>query len=154
LLRVFESPTYFSAKDGKLNPRAKKFVFLGVNRNMKGYKLWDPENKKIVLSKHVTFDETSLLKSTISQQVERLKTKDVSQRVEVDATPPPPVGSISVRTSSDVTPGGDHIASFDAEQVENIDENVELFVTVGTKKNPRKWVKSMNLKLVSVTSSN
>ena len=62
LLRVFESPAYFSTKDGKVNPQAKKFVFLGIIRNMKGYKLWDPENKKIVLSKHVTFDETSLLK--------------------------------------------------------------------------------------------
>ena len=27
LLREFESPTYFSAKDGMVNPRAKKFVF-------------------------------------------------------------------------------------------------------------------------------
>ena len=62
---------------------------------MKSYYLWDPENKKIVLSQHVIFDETSLLKSTISQQVERLKTKDVSQWVEVDATPPP-VGSVSI----------------------------------------------------------
>ena len=59
LLRVFESPSYFSTKDGKVNPRVKKFVFLGAKRNIKGYKLWDPENKKIVLSKHVTFDETS-----------------------------------------------------------------------------------------------
>ena len=74
-----------------------------------------PENKKIVLSQHVTFDETSLLKSTVSQQVEMTKTKDVSQRVEVDATPPPTVGSVSVRTSPDVTPGEDHVASFDAE---------------------------------------
>ena len=67
-------------KTDKVNPRAKKFVFLGDNKNMKGYKLWDPENKKIVLSKHVTFDETSLLKPIISQQVERTKTKDASQR--------------------------------------------------------------------------
>jgi len=78
LLRVFGSPAYFSAKDGKVNLRVKKFVFLAVKRNMKGYKLWDPENKKIVLNKHVTFDETLLLKSTISLQVERMKTKDVS----------------------------------------------------------------------------
>ena len=49
-------------------------------------------------------------------KVERLKTKDVSQRVEVDATLLPPVSSISVKTLTDVTPGGDHIASFDAEQ--------------------------------------
>ena len=32
LSRVFESPDYFSVKDGKVNPRAKKFVFLGVKR--------------------------------------------------------------------------------------------------------------------------
>ena len=40
-----------------------------------------------------------------------------------------------------MTPDGDLIASFDAEQVENIDENVELFVAIGTKVKPRKWVK-------------
>ena len=59
LLRVFRSLTYFSAKDGKVHLRAKKFIFLGLKRNLKGYKLWDPKNKKIVLSKNVTFDETS-----------------------------------------------------------------------------------------------
>jgi len=119
----------------------KKFVFLGVNRNIKGYKLWDPENKKIVLSKHVIFDETSLLKSTAPQQVERTKSKDVSQRVEVDATPPTPVGSVSVRTSSDVTPGGDHVASFDTELVEDIDDNVKLFAVIEIKIKSQKWVK-------------
>jgi len=70
-----------------------------------------------VLSKHVTFDETSLLKSIVSQQVERLKTKDVSQRVKVYATPPSPVCSVLIKTSSNVTPGEDHVASFDAEQI-------------------------------------
>ena len=93
-----------------------------------------------MLNRHVTFDEILLLKFTISQQVERTKAKKVSQRVEVDATPPPPVGSVSVRTSPDVTPGGDHV-SFDAEQIEDIDENVELFAAIGTKIKPRKWVK-------------
>ena len=33
LLREFGSPAYFSAKSGKVNPRAKRFVFLGVKRN-------------------------------------------------------------------------------------------------------------------------
>jgi len=61
--------------------------------------------------------------------------------VEVDATPPPPVGSVSVRTSPDVTPGGDHVVSFDAEQTEGIDENVELFAAIRTKIKPRKWMK-------------
>ena len=75
-----------------------------------------------MLSQHVTFDETSGLKSTVSQQVERTKTKKVSQRVEDDATPPSQVGSVSVKTSPDVTLGEDHVASCDAEQVKDIDE--------------------------------
>ena len=108
---------------------------------MKDYKLWDPENKKIMLSKNVMFNETLLLKSTISQQVETLKIKDVLQRVEVDITLPPPIGSVSIRTSLDVTPGGDHVASFDVEQVEDIDKNVKLFAATETKIKLQKWVK-------------
>ena len=94
-----------------------------------------------MLSQHVTFDKTSVLKSTVSQQVERTETKKVSQRVEVDATPPSPVGSVSVRTSPDVTRGGDHVARVDTEQVKDIDENAELFAAIGTKVEPRSWVK-------------
>ena len=44
-------------------------------------------------------------------------------------------------TSPDVTPGGDHVARIDAEQVEDIDENVELFAAIGTKAKPCTWVK-------------
>ena len=49
-----------------------------------------------------------------------------------------PVSSVSVRTSPDVTPGGDHVARVDTEQVKDINENVELFAAVGTKIKPRK----------------
>ena len=61
--------------------------------------------------------------------------------MEVDATPPSPVGSVSVKTSSDVTPGGDHVARVYPKQVEDIDENVELFAAIRTKIKPRRWVK-------------
>ena len=47
--------------------------------------------------------------------MERTKTEDVLQQVEVDSTPLPPVSLVSVRTSPDVIPDGDHVASFDAE---------------------------------------
>ena len=80
VLREFGSPAYFSAKNGKLNLRAKRFVYLGVKGN--SYRLWDPEEKKIVMSRYVTFRETSVLKSTVSQQVERTETKGRSQQVE------------------------------------------------------------------------
>ena len=82
-----------------------------------------------------------MLKSTVSQQVKRTKTKEVSQWVEVDATPPLSIGLVSVKTSPDVTPGGDHITNFDAEQIEDIHENVKLFAVIETKINSRKWVK-------------
>ena len=94
-----------------------------------------------------------MLKSTFSQQVERTKTKEVLQRVEVDATPPSPVGSVSVKTSPDVTPGGDHVVKVDTKQVEYIDENVKLFAAIGTKVKPQKWVKKHESKLVTATSS-
>ena len=93
-----------------------------------------------MLRKHVTFYEILLLKSTISQQEERLKTKSVSQRMEVDATPPPLVGTISVEISSDVIPDGDHIAMMDTEQVEQVAVN---WVSIsGVDKSPKgyTWV--------------
>ena len=34
-----------------------------------------------------------------------------------------------------------HVASFDAEQVEDINENVELFAAIGAKVKPHTWVK-------------
>ena len=45
---------------------SKKICVFGVSKKYERYRLWDPENKKIVLSQHVTFDETLVLKSTLS----------------------------------------------------------------------------------------
>jgi len=70
-----------------------------------------------------------LLKSTISQQVERMKTNDISQWVEVDTTTPSPVASISFRISLDVTMDGDHVTALDAEDT---DGDAELFVAIAT----------------------
>ena len=38
-LRVFGCPAYFHVNDGKLEPRAKKAIFLGYAIGVKGYKL-------------------------------------------------------------------------------------------------------------------
>ena len=82
-----------------------------------------------------------------------METKEVSQRVKVDATPPSPVGSSSEKTSPDVTPGGDHVARVDAKQVEDIDQNVELFAAIGTKVKPCSWVKKHESQACNATSS-
>ena len=57
--------------------------------------------------------------------------------MEVNATTPSIVSSVSVKISPDVTPGGDQVVSLDAEQNEG---KVNFIAAEGTKKNPQKWV--------------
>ena len=76
-----------------LDSNANKLVFLEYKKDLKGYKLWDLKNKKFVSSRHVTLDEASMVKPTVSQQVETIKTKlFLSQRVESDTTSHSSVG--------------------------------------------------------------
>ena len=44
-------------------------------------------------------------------------------------------------SSPDVTPGGNHVARVDTEEVQDIDENVKLFAAIGIKVKLRTWVK-------------
>ena len=85
-LRVFGYLANYHIKEDKLDPRAKKGVFIGFKRGIKVYKIWDPNDRKFILSRYVTFDEASMLKSTISQQVEIERAKEKSQQVESDTT--------------------------------------------------------------------
>jgi len=56
----------------------RKGVFVGFKKSVKGYKIWDPKDKKFVLSRDITFDETSIMKPTNSQHVESETTKGIS----------------------------------------------------------------------------
>ena len=55
--------------EDKLDPRAKKAMFLGFKKRVKDYKLWNPKDKKIVVSRDVTFNEASMMVSKSSRQV-------------------------------------------------------------------------------------
>ncbi|KAG6434403.1 hypothetical protein SASPL_106035 [Salvia splendens] len=61
---------------GPLDPRAKKALFMGFSAGVKGYRLWCLESKMTIVSRDVTFDESSMLNkvnpnsSDTSQQVE------------------------------------------------------------------------------------
>ena len=98
--------TYYHVKKDTLDPRANKAVFLGFKRGVKGYKLWDPKDKKIVVSGDITFDEASMMKPTSFQLVESEQTKDVSQRIENDTTSRILNSLVSFEFSPDVTQGG------------------------------------------------
>ncbi|KAI9154098.1 hypothetical protein LWI28_020844 [Acer negundo] len=41
---------YFHVTESKLDPRAKKVVFVGFSEGVKGFRLWISESKKIILS--------------------------------------------------------------------------------------------------------
>ena len=58
-LRVFGCSAYAHVKEGKLNNRALKFMFIGYPQGVKGYKLWCLEEgiNKCIISRDVTFNE-------------------------------------------------------------------------------------------------
>jgi len=73
-LRVFDCPAYYHVKEDKLGLKARKGVFVWSKKGVKCYKFWDPEDKKFIFSRDVTFDKASMMKPTYSQQVESEKT--------------------------------------------------------------------------------
>ena len=75
LLRVFGCPAYYHVKKDKLDPRAKKGLFVSFKKGIKGFKIWDPTDMKFIFSRDVTFDEVSMLKPKISQQEELSRPK-------------------------------------------------------------------------------
>jgi len=65
-LRAFGCSTYYHVKEDKVDPRAKKGVFVRFKKGVKCYKIWDPKDKKFILSRDIMFDEALMLKPTNS----------------------------------------------------------------------------------------
>ena len=139
--RVFGCPAYYHVKDGKLDPRARKAIFMGFKGGVKGFKLWDLEDKKFVCSRDVTFDEASMMKASSSQQVEN-KTKEVLQRVEFNATPYVLVSSTSEKGSiMEVTPKGEEeVVYSDVPQNEETTDDIDNDDSIATRR-PRIEIK-------------
>jgi hypothetical protein len=70
-LRVFGCPAYVhipSEERSKLDPKSRQCVFLGYEKGVKGYKLWDPKANKVVTNRDVVFNKNSMLKSTQGEE--------------------------------------------------------------------------------------
>nr|KYP62383.1 Retrovirus-related Pol polyprotein from transposon TNT 1-94 [Cajanus cajan] len=59
-LRVFGCNAYYHVNEGKLLPRSRKCLFMGYGDGVKGYRIWSPSEKKVILSRDVIFDESHL----------------------------------------------------------------------------------------------
>ncbi|KAG8480145.1 hypothetical protein CXB51_024902 [Gossypium anomalum] len=58
-LHVFGSTAYYHVKESKLDPRAKKVLFLGITGGVKWYRLWCPNTRKIVFSRDVELEKVN-----------------------------------------------------------------------------------------------
>nr|GEX34678.1 zinc finger, CCHC-type [Tanacetum cinerariifolium] len=72
MLRTFGCVAYSHIQQGKLEPRAVKYVLLGYPEGVKGYRLYrlDNESPKIVTSRNVVFNESVMYKDTLKDSVE------------------------------------------------------------------------------------
>nr|KYP45462.1 Retrovirus-related Pol polyprotein from transposon TNT 1-94 [Cajanus cajan] len=62
-LKVFGCVSYVRVRDAdrdKLNPKARKCIFIGYEENDMGYRFWDDQNRKIIRSRDVTFNENTV----------------------------------------------------------------------------------------------
>lgn len=93
-LRVFGCAAYAHTKDGKLEPRSLRCVFLGYQEGTKGYRLSEREapGVKLIISRDVVFNEcvflcsvTNINARTSSHQLENPQQTESTQ-VEVELT--------------------------------------------------------------------
>nr|GEV11308.1 retrotransposon protein, putative, Ty1-copia subclass [Tanacetum cinerariifolium] len=90
MLRIFGCVVYSHDKQGKLEPRAIKYVLLGYPEGVKGYRLYrlDDESPKIVTSRNVVFNPSVMYKDTLKdsgvgadKSVKKLQVKVELQRL-------------------------------------------------------------------------
>ena len=88
-MKYFGFLAYAHLNNGKLEPKSMKCIFLGYKSNVKGYKLWCPKTKILVISRDVIFDETSMIKGLAPKEssVEFVQIDNKQVEFEIGLTP-------------------------------------------------------------------
>ncbi|KAG8474632.1 hypothetical protein CXB51_031261 [Gossypium anomalum] len=87
-LKIFGCPAYAHVDNGKLEPRSIKGIFLGYKAGVKGYKLWCPENRKVVISRDVVFDETAMIPNlSLKDSSNKENQKQMEHQINTESTP-------------------------------------------------------------------
>ncbi|KAL0443704.1 UNVERIFIED_CONTAM: Retrovirus-related Pol polyprotein from transposon TNT 1-94 [Sesamum latifolium] len=97
-LRVFGSIAYTHIshqKRTKLDDKSARYVFIGYDQNSKGYKLYNPSNGKIEISRDVEFDEEGVWEWNDQNKNDHYspffddEEEDMVQPITPPSTPPP-----------------------------------------------------------------
>ncbi|KAG8483701.1 hypothetical protein CXB51_023428 [Gossypium anomalum] len=140
--KIFGCPAYAHVNNGKLEPRSIKCVFLGYKAGVKGYKLWCPENRKVVISRDVVFDETAMLpnlslkdssnkenQKQVEHQINIESTPQVSTKIENRVASSPPYSIAKNRTKREIKPPKKYaeadLVAYALNVAEDIDANQE-----------------------------
>ncbi|KAG8481510.1 hypothetical protein CXB51_026364 [Gossypium anomalum] len=87
-LKIFGCAAYAHVDNGKLELRSIKCIFFGYKTGVKGYKLWCPEKRKVVISRDVVFDETAMLPNlSLKDSSNKENQKQVEQQINIESTP-------------------------------------------------------------------
>lgn len=70
--------------EGKLEPRAKKGLFVGYPEGVKWYRIWSEEKKKCIISKDVKFHESELLGDNKPREIIDCPTRNDEHEIEVE----------------------------------------------------------------------
>lgn len=82
-LKTFGCIGYVHKKEGKLDSRAKKAIFLGYPKGVKGFKLWPIAHKKAVISWDVVFNEVEYHKPKVLESNRTIQTNNFQFEVEI-----------------------------------------------------------------------
>ncbi|KAG8474588.1 hypothetical protein CXB51_031227 [Gossypium anomalum] len=111
-LKIFGCPAYAHVNNGKLEPRSIKCVFLGYKAGVKGYKLWCPENRKVV-----------------EHQINTESTPQVSTKIENRVASSPQYSIAKNRTKREIKPPKKYaeadLVAYALNVAEDIDANQE-----------------------------
>ncbi|BFG24560.1 hypothetical protein CerSpe_108340 [Prunus speciosa] len=115
ILKVFGCSAYAlipSDERTKLKPKSLECIFLGFESGVKGFKLWDPVNRKKILSRDVVFDEKTMpiikvKKPEVKENVVGIETTvtESSSRVFEGTPSLQPIGDVHEAVESDTEVG-------------------------------------------------